>query len=680
MKTTVQERPPTRPSLWLSLLCLSALPASAQLYWDSNGSVTGAGATPTGAWGTDGFWSDNEFGEAATGAWVPGSLAVFSAGLDASGPFTVTINGTQTTSGVNIEEGIVTFTTGTAAVGTGAITIASSAMLSINLSTRISGTAGSARLVLDGGTIQQTNPGNAGSFIPASIFLEVGPNGGTVNYSSSAPTVGLVSIYGGASGGTIIGTGVLTKNGPGEFRYQGVGLPNTTYSKLVVNEGLFRLGFNSSISDERGFGAVPAVFTPDAITLANGGSIGTSFAAANSVLHPNRGITLGDEGGAITGTMTIPGAITGSGSLSHLTTGTLVLNGNSDYTGSTIVTAGIVTVGNANALGSVSGNTQVSGAGEIRFDGAATNFTVNEPFQIAGTGTTNGAMFIQNGARPTISGPVTLSGDALVGVSGTAAVTFNHAAAFTSLANQSLTLQGGTISTGGGGTISGAISLGAGGLTKLQGGTWTLGGANSWTGATTISSGSLIVNGSIVGTSVVNVTGPIGGSATLGGTGTITPASGGNINILALGKLSPGPGLGNLTAALSGGAELDISAGISATNSQALLFDLDTVASSDRITITGGALEIGSAMLEFDDFTFTTLGGFAEGDYLLFDGDTAISGSLGALTSGLLGTYLADLQLADGGNDLVLHVVPEPGSAVLLLGGISLLASRRRRS
>ena len=355
---------------FFAALIAAAAPISlsaATVYWDGNDTVTGAGGTPTGTWGSSLFWSPDMAGEATTVGWTAGDAAVFSAGTDGIGAWNLNLNGTQVASSVLVEEGNITVgTSGVIDTGTGTFTIGtgagSTARVNIPSTLRLN-SAG--KVVLDGGTLFHTNTGNAGSFINAAKGLEITANGGSVGYDDSSITNAFTTVYAGTitgTGGTTGngGVGTLTKIGPDEFRYQGLGLPNTTYSKLLVLQGLFRLGFASSTQDERGFGAVPTVFTPDAIILAGGGSIGTSFTAANSVLHANRGITLGDGGGAINGSMTVPGAITGTGTFSHLTTGTVVLTGNSDYSGNTLINLGIVVAGNANALGTTSGDTLFS--------------------------------------------------------------------------------------------------------------------------------------------------------------------------------------------------------------------------------------------------------------------------------------------------------------------------------
>ncbi len=83
-------------------------PPPVYAYWDANGATAGAGGpTPAGTWGTDNFWSDDAAGEAATLGWVAAGDAVFSAGSDATGVFTVTLDGLQDAGTLTFEEGTV---------------------------------------------------------------------------------------------------------------------------------------------------------------------------------------------------------------------------------------------------------------------------------------------------------------------------------------------------------------------------------------------------------------------------------------------------------------------------------------------------------------------------------------------------------------------------------------------
>ncbi len=120
----------------------------APLAWDSNGSTLGAGGpSPAGTWGLDAFWSASAAGDGATAAWVPGSKAAFSAGADATGPFTVTIDGEQEARSVIIEEGTVTLTGGTL---------------------RLTGSAPRLQVLSESATIASLITGSAG-------FIKVGP-------------------------------------------------------------------------------------------------------------------------------------------------------------------------------------------------------------------------------------------------------------------------------------------------------------------------------------------------------------------------------------------------------------------------------------------------------------------------------------------------------------------------
>jgi N-acetylmuramoyl-L-alanine amidase-like protein/Ig-like domain-containing protein len=82
------------------------------IYWDRNGDAAGAGASPGGTWDAASTnWSGNAYGTNTHGFWG-GGIAVFAAGSDATGVYTVTNVGTQTVNGLWVKDGTVTFTGG----------------------------------------------------------------------------------------------------------------------------------------------------------------------------------------------------------------------------------------------------------------------------------------------------------------------------------------------------------------------------------------------------------------------------------------------------------------------------------------------------------------------------------------------------------------------------------------
>ena len=141
------------------------------LFWDSNGAgTTGAGATPTGTWGTDAFWTEDPNGDSPTGPWVSGSTAVFSAGSDATNAFTITLNGVQTVDGLFVQEGSITLAGSALSVGTSTIEIDAGAKLSIPNVANITATSG-ANLNLEGGTMRNSVNGAGSSFISSNFNI-----------------------------------------------------------------------------------------------------------------------------------------------------------------------------------------------------------------------------------------------------------------------------------------------------------------------------------------------------------------------------------------------------------------------------------------------------------------------------------------------------------------------------
>ncbi len=194
-------------------------------------------------------------------------------------------------------------------------------------------------------------------------------------------------------------------------------------------------------------------------------------------------------------------------------------------------------------------------------------------------------------------------------------------------------------------------------VTKSGTSTWTLSGTNTYTGNTVVSAGTLLINGShAAGSGTYSVNG-----GTLGGSGSITAAS---LSLASGAKLAPGgdgAASNAFTFSLAGGMNL------SAASSGAFLFDLAGASASDRVTITTGTLNVGT--LDFSDFAFTALAGFGEGEYVLFDAASAIQGNIGA-AAGTINGLTATLSIDSVNNNVLLTVVPEPGTTALVTAGL----------
>ncbi len=255
---------------------------------------------------------------------------------------------------------------------------------------------------------------------PSTNGVVVSPDGTTL-YVTSQGASDRVNFF------TIDGsTGLLTANGT-----------------VAVGDSPVRLGMCSNGSGLLASGATFLARTGAALGCAGttASFTGGSLVIGGSDLRITTPMTLGSAGGTIDtngNDATLSGGITGTGSLTKTGSGALVLAGTNSYSGATLVQAGTLRAGAADAFSPNSAMTVSAGA---VLDLAGFDQTVGS---LAGSG--------------------------------------------------EVTLGAGTLTAGGDGTtttFSGSIG-GSGGLTKTGAGSLTLAGSNRYTGATLVSDGTLV--------------------------------------------------------------------------------------------------------------------------------------------------------------------------------------------
>ena len=175
------------------------------------------------------------------------------------------------------------------------------------------------------------------------------------------------------------------------------------------------------------------------------GTLGAGVITNNGALIFNR-----------TGTLTVGGVISGTGTLEQAGTGTTVLDGVNTYSGATTVSAGTLAVTDDAGLGTTAAGTTVASGASLDLRDALVG---------AETLTLNGGTLMASTGTSTLTGAVTLGASSTLSVAGT-----------------QLTL---------GGIISGSTF----GLTKTGAGVAILTGANTFTGPLPVNGGTLRVGG-----------------------------------------------------------------------------------------------------------------------------------------------------------------------------------------
>ena len=447
-------------------------------------------------------------------------------------------------------------------------------------------------------------------------------NGGTLAANSAGITF---NADGNLQVGSIIDTpGTVAKNGLATITLTG---ENTYTGVTAVHAGILQVGN----------GVAGSISTSSSATIDAGAALVFNMAGTKTVSFDIA------NNGAVQSispdNTTFSGAISGSGSLSQAGTGITVLSGVNTYSGPTIVSKGVLSIGDgssgtisaASAVSVSSGATLVLDSPDtnllshgISNDGKVvfyqTPFAASYTFTgaIAGAGTlvkSNTNTLILSGSNSYSDATTIEEGTLRLGSASAlpqqSAVQVNTGATL-DLSAVSQTL--GSI-TGSGSVITGSSTLtrigannssttftgvisGSGDVEKMGVGTWTLTAANTYTGSTTITVGSILVNGSIQSNVAVGSAGLLGGGGTING------------NVTNAGTVSPGNSPGVLTIAGN------------YNQTGALLIQIASHSSYDQLVVGGTATLGGSLVVSASSyklrgapFSILTAGGGVNGTF-----------------------------------------------------------------
>jgi len=513
-------------------------------------------------------------------------------------------SGTLTLSGANTYTGTTTLSAGTlainnnTAIGTGTLTITGGVL---------NNTSGS-DITLTNNNAQNWN----GNFTYAGTGnLNMGTGAVTMNAARTVTVSANTLTVGGAISGafalTKTGTGTLTLSGNNTFS-GGVSMPNANNGKIIaahnnaLGSGTFTFAGSSIV-----FELADGITIANAMTVSDSGNTKTIQLASGATSATYSGAIAINESSAADhfrlnvgsgGTLTFSGNLSGN-RIYKLGDGTVVLSGNNTYTGLTTVSAGVLNIRHANALGTTAAGTTVTSGAALELQGGITIGA--EALSLSGTGISTGGALRNISGDNSYAGAVTLA----------AATRINSDAGLLTLSG-AIGGAGQNLSVGGAGntTISNAIGTTTGTLTKDGAGTLNLSGANTYTGTTTINAGTLTLSsgsaiadtGAVVMANATSTVLNVNASETIGnlsGGGTL----GGNIAIAASQTLTVNQTTGQTYAgAISGAGGLTQNGSSTLTLSGANSY-------TGATTINAGTLTLGAANVIGDSSIVTMTGG-----------------------------------------------------------------------
>lgn len=272
--------------------------------------------------------------------------------------------------------------------------------------------------------------------------------------------------------GSLVGQGSITKLNSGQLT---IDLTNNLSGPTTISGGVLQVGNGGSA-----------------------GSLGSGVVTNNAILSFNRSDAA----------LAVANAIHGTGTVRFDGAGTVAVLGNNDYSGSTLINAGIVNLQSSTGLGATSAGTTLSSGGQLYI---TANVDVAEGLTLSGVGPdANGALRKGGAGVTALSAPVSLAGDTTIVLDGGATLAVSN-------------------------VVSGAAAL-----TLAGGGTISLNSNNTYTGGTALA-------GSIVSVNANRALGP--GAVSVNDVGRFVIGDGLNVtNAFTANVVSPGIATGLLMA------------------------------------------------------------------------------------------------------------------------------------
>ena len=399
---------------------------------------------------------------------------------------------TQSGTGTTVLAGTNTYT-GKTVINGGKLSIAAETGLGSN-------PAGATpdQLTLNGGTLLSTA---TFSIDDTNRGITLGAAGGTFEVSAGTLTV--------ASTNVITGTGGLTKTGTGQLTLSAV---NTYTGPTTLSGGILSVG---TIGNGGVAGNLGAANAANSNLIFDGGTL--QYTGATAIT--DRFFTINDAKTAtieitnIANSLTLGGgAPATSGALNKTGAGTLILTGGSDYTGSTTVSVGALTISANNALGSSASGTSVLNNAALHLQGYIK--VTGETLSLA-----SGGLLGSSGALRNLSGTNEWTGNITIDAASSRIASDLGILKLSGNITQNFTM----LWQGDGNIEASGIISGNFGVTRsnIGAGTLTLSGPNTFNGSADINNGVVSIN------SINNVGSGQGASAL----GTASSAANGRVNL-----------------------------------------------------------------------------------------------------------------------------------------------------